>query len=313
LLPLPAASASALAAALAIDLLLGELPSRVHPVVWMGTSIRWAKRVLPKRGAFCQLLAGGLLALLLPVGFALLSWLVLRLLSPWSLAAWLAHVLLLTAMFAGRALGEAAQKVRDAVLASRLEAARQALRSLCSRDPAELSEADLIGASIESIAENASDSFVAPIFYYALFGLPGAVLYRVVNTLDAMLGYRGHYEYLGKASARLDDALNFLPARITAALLLLAGLLTGANVRRAVSIWRRDAATTASPNAGRPMATMAGLLGVRLEKTGHYQLGDACEPLTPRKIDDAWRIVQLAGAIAALMALSALVLANGFG
>ena len=139
--------------------------------------------------------------------------------------------LLLTAMFAGRALGEAAQKVRARSRRSQLEAARQALRSLCSRDPKQLSEADLIGASIESIAENASDSFVAPLFYYVLFGLPGAVLYRVVNTLDAMLGYRGHYEYLGKASARLDDALNFIPARITAALLLVAGLSTRANVR----------------------------------------------------------------------------------
>ncbi len=306
-LALPAASPSALAAALAIDLLLGELPSRVHPVVWMGTSIRWAERALPQRGALRQLIGGGLLALLLPLGCALLSWLLLGLLSPWPFVAWLAHVVLLTAMFAGRALGEAAHRVRDALGASQLGAARQALRSLCSRDPSQLSEADLIGASIESVAENASDSFVAPLFYYVLLGLPGAVLYRAVNTLDSMLGYRGHYEYLGKASARLDDALNFIPARITAALLLIAGLLARANVRRAVGTWRRDAASTPSPNAGRPMATMAGLLGVRLEKSGHYQLGDACDPLVPRKIEAAWHIVQLAGAVAALLALSVLV------
>ena len=110
--------------------------------------------------------------------------------------------------------------------------------------------------------------------------------YRAVNTLDAMIGYHGRYEYLGKAAARLDDALNFVPARITAVLLLGAGFVSGYPSVRALKTWRRDAHTTESPNAGRPMAVMAGLLGVALEKDGHYRLGDALSPLVPENIDE---------------------------
>jgi adenosylcobinamide-phosphate synthase len=302
-----------LCAALAIDLLFGELPARVHPVVWMGSLTRWVERALPARGAMRQLLAGALVALILPLGFAFAAWLMLRVLEPWPLLSWLGEVGVLTAMFAARALGEAAQSLRRALQAAHIETARDCLRSLCSRDPSQLSEAELVAASVESIAENASDSFVAPLFFYVLFGLPGAVLYRVVNTLDAMLGYHGHYEYLGKASARLDDALNFIPARITAALLLVGGALTRKDVPRALATWRRDAATTESPNAGRPMATMAGLLGICLEKAGHYRLGDAHEQLVPQRINEAWRIVQLAGGVCVALALTALAVAARSG
>lgn len=307
------ATPNVLAAALAIDLLLGELPAAVHPVVWIGTLIRWAERVLPASGKGRQLLAGGLLALGLPLGLALGSQLLLRALEGWPVVAWCAQVLVLTAMFAARALGKAALAVKRALEADDLELARAALLSLCSRDPTELVAPELVAASIESVAENASDSVVAPLFYYVLFGLPGAVFYRAVNTLDAMVGYHGRYEYLGKASARLDDVLNYLPARLTAVLLLVGGALKGAHVRQGLSIWRRDARKTESPNAGHPMSTMAGLLNVRLEKAGHYQLGDAGEALTPSQIGSAWSIVQLAGAVAALLALSALAVARQCG
>jgi adenosylcobinamide-phosphate synthase len=299
------ASPSVFLAALAIDLAFGELPAAAHPVVWMGRVARWVERLLPSQGARRQLLGGALLALLVPLGFAAASLGVLALLEPWPLLRWLGQVLILTAMFAARALGDAARGVGDALNAGQLERARFGLRSLCSRDPSQLSEPELIGATIESVAENASDSFVAPLFYYVLLGLPGAVLYRAVNTLDAMVGYRGHYEYLGKASARLDDVLNFIPARITSLLLVLAGALLGQDLRQGVGIWRRDGGATASPNAGRPMAAMAGLLGVRLEKAGHYGLGDARAALEPGKIDQAWRVVRLAFALAALLALAA--------
>jgi len=299
------ASPSVLLAALAIDLVFGELPAVAHPVVWMGQVGRRLERWLPGAGKARQLLGGVLLALLLPSGFAAASLGLLALTRQWPLAHWLLEVLLLTAMFAARALGDAASEVARSLSAGKLERARFGLRSLCSRDASRLTEPELIGATIESVAENASDSFVAPLFYYVLFGLPGAVVYRAVNTLDAMVGYRGRYEYLGKASARLDDLLNFLPARLTAACLLLAGALVGQDARRGLATWRRDAATTASPNAGRPMAAMAGLLGVRLEKTGHYALGDAHVALAERHISLAWRVVRLAFALTALLALAA--------
>jgi adenosylcobinamide-phosphate synthase len=303
------ASPSALCAAIAIDLLFGELPARWHPVVWIGGFIRGVERLLPRSGARPQLLGGALLGLVVPLGSAGLVLGAAALLRPVPLLAWLFHVLVLTAMFALRALGEAARRVHRALDARDLEGARQALRSLCSRDPSQLSPEELIGASVESVAENASDSVVAPLLYYVCFGLLGAVAYRAVNTLDAMVGYHGRYEYLGKVSARLDDVLNFVPARLTAALLIVAGALLQQDVARGVAIWRRDAGSTESPNAGHPMAAMAGLLRVRLEKGDHYRLGDAHELLTPRHIDAAWRIVQLAGGVGAALALAGLVVA----
>jgi len=141
---------------------------------------------------------------------------------------------------------------------------------------------------------------MAPLVAYALFGLPGAVAYRAVNTLDAMIGYRGRYEYLGKAAARLDDLLNLIPARLTAGLLLVAGALARADVAGGVRVLGRDRRRTASPNAGWPMAAMAGLLGVTLEKPGHYRLGDGTAAVGAADIDRAWRIVAIAAALAAI-------------
>jgi adenosylcobinamide-phosphate synthase len=304
-------SPSVLCAALLIDLAFGELPAKVHPVVWMGRAVRAAEKTFPSQGRLRQLACGALLAAALPIGSALIAIALVGSAWRWPAAQWLLGVLILTAMFAGRALGEAAACVRRALDAANLGEARSALSSLCSRDANALEAHELVGASVESLAENSSDSWVAPLFYYALFGLPGAVAYRAVNTLDAMVGYHGRYEWLGKASARLDDALNFVPARLTAALLLVAGALRGKSVKRGLAIWRRDGASTESPNAGRPMATMAGLLGVRLDKAGHYALGDELEPLTPDKILSAWRIVQLAGGVAAALALTVSVVTAG--
>ena len=299
-------SAWVLVAALAIDAGLGEPPNALHPVVWMGKLARLLERLAPRRGAFGQLVAGALVALAVPLVFTAATVLVMRELDAWPVVAFVVGAVLLKSTFAIRGLGRAARVVRDALAAREIGAARHGLRSLCSRDPSALDEQQLVAATVESVAENASDSFVAPLFYYAVFGLPGAVAYRAVNTLDAMIGYHGRYEYLGKASARLDDALNFIPARLTAALLLAAGALCGSDVRSGWRVLGRDGGTTESPNAGRPMATMAGLLRVQLEKLGHYRLGDASEPLTFSKIDDAWRIVLVCAGLAAGAVLIAL-------
>ncbi len=299
-------SAWVLVAALAVDVLVGEPPNALHPVVWMGKLTRLLERLSPTRGRFAQLVAGALIAVTVPSVFAAAAFFVLRELAAWPLAAFIASVLLLKSTFAIRGLGRAARVVRDALASRGLGAARQGLRSLCSRDPSALDEPQLVAATVESVAENTSDSFVAPLFYYALFGLPGAMAYRAVNTLDAMIGYRGRYEFLGKASARLDDALNFIPARVTAVLLLAAGAVCRRDVRTGWHMLRRDGRTTESPNAGRPMATMAGLLRVQLEKVGHYRLGDASEPLAFPKIDDAWRVVMVCAVLTAGCAIAAL-------
>ena len=293
-------SVPVLVLALAIDLLLGELPAALHPVVWIGRSIALLERALPARGPRAQLLAGALLALLVPCFWATAAVFALAALAPWPWLALLAGALLLKSSFALRELGRAAHLVRDALARGHVPDARVALRSLCSRDAGQLDAPQLVAATVESVAENTSDSVVAPLCFYALFGVPGAIFYRAVNTLDAMVGYRGRYEYLGKASARLDDALNLVPARLTAALLLAAGALTRQRVARGIAVLRRDAALTASPNAGRPMAAMAGLLGVQLTKAHEYRLGDPDCALEPRTIDEAWRIAALGALLCAL-------------
>jgi adenosylcobinamide-phosphate synthase len=304
-------AALVLALAAILDATLGEPPNALHPVVWIGTAIGWATRVSPMRGRAAPFLAGLTIAVVLPAGAAALTWALLRALEPLPVIRALVSVLLLKSTFSLRALGEAARVVRDALVRGDLLGARRELRSLCSRDASELDPPLISAAVIESIAENASDSLVAPVLYYALFGLPGAVFYRAVNTLDAMIGYRGRYEWIGKASARLDDALNFLPARLTAALLLLAGALYRLDVRGALRILVRDGRRTESPNAGRPMAAMAGLLRVQLEKRGAYALGDPTDAVHPTKIDDAWRVTRAGGWLALAGAAAALGVSHG--
>jgi adenosylcobinamide-phosphate synthase len=200
---------------------------------------------------------------------------------------------LLTMTFSLRGLINAASEVEDALAVGDLtEARRLASWHLVSRDTTALSEPQVAAATIESVAENISDGVVAPLFYYALGGLPAALAYRFVNTADAMLGYRDpSHEWLGKAPARLDDLANLIPARLSAALIVLAAALAGEDARTAWQVWRRDAGETASPNAGHPMSAMAGALDVELEKVGHYRLGAGGRPPASGDIRRAARLI----------------------
>jgi adenosylcobinamide-phosphate synthase len=287
-----------LGGALAVDVFVGEPPAALHPVVWMGRLQRRLRRRAPTRPA-PAFVYGCALAALGPLVFGGGAWMVLRVASPWpwlqlGLAIWL-----LKSAFAIRALGVAALTVARALAAGDLAAARQGLRSLVSRDTAALSEPLLAAAAIESVAENTSDSLVAPLCFFVVAGVPGAIAYRACNTLDAMIGYHGETEWLGKAAARLDDAANLVPARLTAALLVVATALTGGATAEALRIWWRDGGRTESPNAGRPMAAMAGALDVQLEKVGHYRLGDGKGALGASSIARAVGLMYVACALAA--------------
>ena len=283
--------------ALGVDL-LGEPPADLHPVVWYGRLIRSMERVAPQgRGA--QLLYG-VTMLLCAAPFALFpTMLVQYLVGRIRLASqrrFFLHGAMLAAciegcvlkpFFALRLLAHSGREVRLALAREQLGEARDALQALVSRDRSSLSAELVAAAAVESLAENLSDSVVAPLFYYLFLGLPGAAIYRLVNTFDSMIGYHGHYEYLGKAAARLDDVLNLLPSRITALCIIAFAPLFGGQSRRAWRVWRRDAARTASPNAGHPMAAMAGAMGIQLEKVGHYTLGDASRTITSQDIQQA--------------------------
>jgi adenosylcobinamide-phosphate synthase len=288
--------------AVAWDAVLGEPPGAVHPVVWMGRMVRAGERGAPQTGAGRQFTYGLGLAIVPPVVYRALTARGWQWVGQWPLVALVLGVPLLKSMFAVRMLREAGEGVRLPLAAGDLAGARVGLRSLVSRDAAGLRAALVAAAAVESLAENLGDSVVAPLCYYAIGGLPGAVAYRAVNTLDSMIGYRGRYEWLGKAGARLDDVLNLLPSRLAALLIVGAAAVVGEDARGAWRIARRDARLTASPNAGWPMAAMAGALGVELEKVGHYRLGAGGATADAAAIERADRVIAVAALAAAVLA-----------
>ena len=294
--------------ALLLDLVLGDPPNRYHPVAWMGAAIGLTQRAAPHRHHLLALLYGAALVVggvmvVSIIGIVMQElWQLLPL--PWS---WLLEACVLKITFAYRGLVQAAQQVQAALDAGELERARQLVSwHLVSRDTATLTPSQVAAATVESVAENASDGIIAPLMFYALGGLPAALAYRFINTTDAMLGYHdAEREWLGKIPARLDDLVNLVPARLTAGLLLLATWLLGGPLHRALTVWWRDAGQTASPNAGRPMSVMAGALGVELRKVGHYCLGAGHALPAAQDIPAALRL--LAWAVAMAVGLLAIV------
>ena len=290
--------------ALILDLILGDPPNCYHPVAWMGTAIAAAQRRAPRQGRLVPLAYG---ALLVAGGAAaagavgcLLERAISRLPGPWH---WLAEAGLLKTTVALRGLASAAREVQQALETGDLPKSRHLVAwHLVSRDTSALTASQVAAATIESVAENTSDGIIGPLFYYALCGLPGALAYRFVNTADSMLGYRDPArEWLGKAPARLDDLVNLAPARITAALFILATALVNKNALTARRIWQRDARMTDSPNAGHPMSAMAGALGVELEKVGQYWLGAGGRPPAAKDIGGAVRLMRIATALGAVL------------
>lgn len=277
--------------AIALDLTLGEPPSAWHPVVWVGRAVRQIERRAPASGQGRQLAFGAAVALGLPwVGVLAGRWLQRTTRQmPGPLGA-LLEAASLSTLFAVRGLLRAAGEVRAPLLTNDVTAARTAVRSLVSRDPAQLDVPLIAAAAIESVAENLTDSALSPWLAYAVGGLPAAAAYRVVNTLDSMIGYRGRYEYLGKVSARLDDLLNLPAARLGAILISIGAPLAGGSPHTAWQVARRHHRRTASPNAGWTMAAMAGALDVTLQKVGAYRLGDGGSPTA----DDIRRAMRVA-------------------
>ncbi len=283
--------------AVAFDLLLGEVLASVHPVVWLGNILNYCKSFgLRITKAWQQFIFGSAVACTLPFLMFSVTSFILTLTKPYPWLYTSISVYLLTSSFAITALGLAGKTVAQALRINDINKARFELRALCSRDSSSLTSSDLASASISSVSENFCDSIVAPLFYFCILGVPGAILYRTVNTMDAVLGYRGNLEYLGKAAARLDDLLNLVPARITGFLLLAYGSIyslfaRGIDVRQGFTTMISCHHLTPSPNGGWPMSAMAGLLRVRLEKKGVYTLLDSGNSPDYRDINRSWQLV----------------------
>ncbi len=297
-----------LAAGAALDAVAAD-PSRWHPVAGFGTVAASLERTLyadsrPRGVAYAALLVGG------AVGSGRLAG---RLLPP--------PLALTAATFTtlgGTSLAREGRALSAALRRGDVEAARRRLPALCGRNPAGLDTAGLSRATVESVAENTSDAVVAPLLWGALAGVPGLLGYRALNTLDAMVGYRSaRYARFGWAAARLDDAANWVPARVTAGLACLLAPLVGGSSRTAWSTLRRDGGAHPSPNAGRCEAAFAGALGVRLGGTNGYgsrteerpHLGDGAGP----GVGDIDRAVRLSRAVTVAATALAVGLARARG
>jgi adenosylcobinamide-phosphate synthase len=250
-----------------------------HPVQWIGALIGWADRHLNRPPRRRNGVIAVLLLLLAVLPAILLQILLFRLLP--SLLAMPVLAALASPLLAQRSLYSHVTEVADALEDGGLPAGRIAVSHIVGRNPDSLDEAGVVRAAIESLAENFSDAVVAPACFGVLFGLPGMVFYKAVNTADSMIGHRSErYREFGWAAARLDDLLNLVPARLSSVLLVCAALLPPcANVSAALRAMLRDAPRHRSPNAGWPEAAMAGALGLRLAGPRIYGA---------MQVDDAW-------------------------
>lgn len=291
-----------LAVACLLDAAVGDPRWFPHPVRWMGLIVNWYDRRVQRLvlSPAKQRMAGLLLAVILPAGAyaagTMLVWFGSSVDPLWGSAV---AVLLAWTTLAARDLIDHVASVQRALQSVSLEEARAAVAKIVGRDTEKMDEAEIVRATVETIAESTADGIMAPLFYLVLGGAPLALAYKAVSTLDSMIGHLDdRYRWFGWASARLDDAVNFIPARITALLLVLSAGIVSRSWPVTQHAWRillRDGRRHPSPNSGRPEAAMAGALGVQLGGINLYDglpterpcLGDANQPLTRAHIGKA--------------------------
>ena len=294
-----------------LDALFGDPAWLPHPVVFMGKAIArlegFLRPRLPKTPKG-EVLGGAIVAFCLPVGTFLLTSLVClgaARISPWlGLAVqmfWCAQAL------AARGLVQESTNVYRELVKPDLPAARRAVSRIVGRDTAALTAEGVTKAAVETVAENASDGVIAPLFYMLLGGAPLALTYKAINTMDSMLGYKNEkYLYFGRVPAKLDDAANYLPSRLAGLLWVAAAALTGNSAKGAWKIWRRDRRRHASPNSAQTESACAGALGVQLAGPAYYfgqyypklTIGDALRPIEPEDIRRANRMMYVASSFA---------------
>lgn len=292
----------ALILSLIIDLVFGELPARIHPVVIIGSIISFFKKIFI---TVKSRMSGLLLVLCVCIVSSVILYIIYSIISINIILFIIIFITLLSSTFSVKMLLQTATDVKDALDES-IDKARQLVSYLVSRDTDELTESFIVSASIESLTENITDSYVAPVFYYFIFGiiilyypmndylyylLLIPVLYRISNTMDAMLGYKtDELKDIGFVPAKIDDILNYIPARLSGLFVIMSAYILGLDGRNAYRIMRRDARVCPSPNSGYTMATTAGALNIQLIKKGTYILGDDDKVISK---DDITRAVKL--------------------
>ena len=298
-----------------IDVVFGEFPDRFHPTVWIGRAIAFFKPKFKNENPRTEKVNGIVLCVLVillvavPVGVLLFAIRYFMGRIPYIVVA----AVLLETTFAVKCMRQYTVPIAEALKNRDIDKARKGLYYIVRRDPTKLNEQQIVSAAVESIAESTTDGITTPFFFFALLGVPGAFAFRVINTLDSTVGYKDPENInIGWFSANLDTAANYVPARLTALLMVAASALSGENWRESWRILQRDKAKTNSVNAGWTMSAMAGALGVQLEKSGHYALGDKGD-ISPADITRALRVMELTavlfGAVVVLPVLALKALA----
>ena len=308
----------AVAGGFVLDAVFGDPAWLPHPVVWMGRCIsaleKRLRAVFPKtpRG---ELLGGGIVAAVLPLGTLAVTGTICALAARLHPLAGLAVQLFWCAQaLAARGLVQESRNVYKELAKGDLPAARRAVARIVGRDTENLTAEGVTKAAVETVAENASDGVIAPLFYMLIGGAPLALTYKAINTMDSMLGYKNKkYLYFGRCAAKLDDAANWLPSRLAALLWMAAAALTGNSARGAWRIWRRDRRRHASPNSAQTESACAGALGVQLAGPAYYfgeyydkpTIGDPLREIEPRDILRANRMMYAESLLALVLGLAA--------
>ena len=297
----------ALALALTIDFAFGDPKNKYHPTVWIGKLIskvillvRSGSPVLEKLGGvmvvICVIVLVSVLILLLDSGLKYLNSLALNgIFTILVLALTIVAIgVLLKTTIAIKGMEQHATEIMGALSKNDLDYARIKLSMIVKRSTKKLDRQHIISATLESISENIVDGITGPLFYFAIFGLVGAFIHRTVNTIDSMIGYKTDlFSNLGWFGANCDKVLNYVPSRLTSFVMILASIIMAGNWRHSLEVMRRDGPKTESPNAGYPMATMAGALDIRFEKLDHYILGDGDSEITEAHFKLAVSIMKL--------------------
>lgn len=282
---------------MALSFLLADPPNRIHPVSWLGKLVNYFMPKLKHKSSLKkERLKGIVFTLTLTIGISVASYYFsVALYKIFGIFALLIYSLLvLKFTMAILTLERHVNAVTNALQEKNLIDARKKLSYVVGRKTEPLDREHIISATIESIGESLVDGIGSPLFYYSLFGPSGAIAYRIINTLDSMIGYTDKYHYeIGWMAAKLDTISNYLPARLCGLLLVVSAKIVGADWKNSILVMRMDHNNTPSRNGGYPMSALAGALRVRLEKVGFYVLGANIEPLSIEKCNNALRMVKL--------------------
>ena len=286
--------------AVILDLLVGDPKNKFHPTSWIGSSIAKLVPIIQNKSPQREKLGGIILVILLTtLVTTLLVFLDVAIQNiPFDfigiVVSIIVGMILLKTTIAIRGMEKHAMAVMESIERNDLDAARNNLSLIVKRNTKNLDKNHVLSGTLESISENTVDGVTGPLFYFAFFGIPGAFIYRIINTIDSMIGYKTSiFTNVGWFGANCDKILNYLPSRITSLMMVLGAMILGKDWKKSYKIMKRDGKNTESPNAGYPMAALAGALGTRFEKIDHYSVGEGNIELTKSHLCSAIALMKV--------------------